>query len=171
MTQQFNEIFSNQDLLLLQDKLIQNSQTITTAESCTGGLIASYITSNSGSSAIFRGSIVTYCNEIKEQELKVSKTTMIEYGVVSKEVVSQMLKGVIAKFDADFAIAVSGVAGPTGGTKAKPVGTVVIGIMNKNGVQDIEVFHLKGDRNEVQIQASKISLKKIAKFIDLPLDK
>ena len=112
----------------IQDILKQNNLTITCAESCTGGLIASEITSISGSSSIFRGSIVTYCNEIKEQELDVKKETMIKYGVVSCEVVEQMLDGVLSKFDASIAIAVSGVAGPNGGTKDKPVGTVVIGV-------------------------------------------
>jgi nicotinamide-nucleotide amidase len=165
----FNNIFNNDDLLKLQEKLISQNQTITTAESCTGGLIASYITSNSGSSAIFRGSVITYCNEIKEQELNVQKETMIKYGVVSKEVVTQMLEGVLAKFDADFAVAVSGVAGPNGGTKEKPVGTVVVGAMSgfgtKNPSLDVEICHFEGDRNDVQIQSAKTALRKLQNLL------
>ena len=170
MDKQFDEIFSNDDLLKLQDYLISSNQTITTAESCTGGLIASYITSNSGSSSIFRGAVITYCNEIKEQELNVEKSTMIKYGVVSKEVVTQMLQGVLSKFGADFAVAVSGVAGPNGGTIAKPVGTVVVGAMSRDNNVDIEVCHFAGDRKDVQIQSAKTALYKIAKFVKLPID-
>lgn len=158
----FSDIFSNDDMNQLQKQLKKKNQTITCAESCTGGLIASMITEVSGSSAIFKGSIVTYCNEVKEQELDVKKETMIEFGVVSCEVVAQMLQGVLKKFNADFAVAVSGVAGPTGGTDKKPVGTVVIGACSQNNKKEIiQVFHFKGDRKEVQIQAAKTALKLI----------
>jgi len=143
----------------IQDILKQNNLTITCAESCTGGLIASEITSISGSSSIFRGSIVTYCNEIKEQELDVKKETMIKYGVVSCEVVEQMLDGVLSKFDASIAIAVSGVAGPNGGTKDKPVGTVVIGVKGIKGIQNIKVYHFKGSRIKVQQQSKDMAFR------------
>ncbi len=159
----YSDIFSQNDMVKLQTILKENNQTITCAESCTGGLIASYITENSGSSSIFKGSIVTYCNEIKEQELKVKKQTMIEHGVVSVEVVRQMCQGVLEKFDANFAIAVSGVAGPTGGTKNKPVGTVIIGVINKDNEAYIQKYHFEGDRKDVQIQAAKTALKNIFK--------
>jgi len=161
----FDNIFNNNDMIKLQNRLRDNNQTITCAESCTGGLIASMLTEVSGSSSIFRGSIVTYCNEIKEQELNVEKETMIEYGVVSCEVVEQMCIGTLKKFDADFAIAVSGVAGPGGGTEKKPVGTVVIGVVSKSGDKNIEIYNFKGDRKEVQIQAAKTALKKNFKIL------
>ncbi len=154
-----SNIFNHDDMVKLQMLLKANNQTVTSAESCTGGLIASKITEVSGSSSIFRGSIVTYCNEIKEQELNVNKQTMIENGVVSIEVVREMLNGVLMKFDASFAMAVSGVAGPNGGTKSKPVGTVVIGVMNKNYDEIIKIYHFKGDRKEIQEQASQWALK------------
>ncbi len=141
-------------LIEIEDILRKNNWTITCAESCTGGLIASKITEISGSSDIFKGSIVTYCNEIKEQELGVKKETMIKYGVVSIEVVNEMLDGVLKKFNATYAIAVSGVAGPNGGTKEKPVGTVVIGIKNIFGFSKIEKFHFDGDRKTVQKSSS-----------------
>lgn len=145
----------------LQSLLKQNNQTITCAESCTGGLIASMITAVSGSSSIFKGSVVTYCNEIKEQELGVKKETMIKHGAVSTQTVDEMLIGVIKKFDSDFAIAVSGVAGPTGGTKDKPVGTVVIGIMKKNENPQSWTFSFNGGRQEVQEAAANMSFLKI----------
>ncbi len=167
----FDYIFNNNDLITLEELLKDRNETITTAESCTGGLIASMITSISGSSEIFKGGIVTYSNEIKEQELGVLKETMIEHGAVSKEVVTQMLEGAAKKFSADYAIAVSGVAGPNGGTETKPVGTVVIGVINaKANIIDIEVCHFEGDRKSIQMQASKEALKKVFKFIQKTLD-
>ena len=156
----YNNIFSQEDMISFQTKLKEQNKTITCAESCTGGLISSMITEQSGSSSIFKGSVVTYCNEIKEQELNVKKQTMIDFGVVSIEVVREMLQDVLKKFNADFAMAVSGVAGPTGGTDKKPVGTVVIGVMTKNNEEDIRIYNLNGSRKEVQIQSAKIALKK-----------
>ena len=156
----YDDIFNEQDMIKFQNMLKHNNKTITCAESCTGGLIASMITEISGSSNIFKGSVVTYCNEIKEQELGVKKDTMIKYGVVSVEVVREMLEGVLKKFDADFAMAVSGVAGPTGGTENKPVGTVVIGVMCRDKEENIKIYNFKGSRKEVQFQASKTALKR-----------
>ena len=155
----YDEIFSHDNMIEFQNILIENNETITTAESCTGGLVSSMITEISGSSSIFRGSVVTYCNDIKEQELNVKKETMIQFGVVSTEVIEEMLIGVIKKFDANYAIAISGIAGPNGGSKEKPVGTVSIGVLAQNGNKKIDIFHFKGDRKEVQIQAAKMALK------------
>jgi len=151
-------VFTGQDMITLQNILRKNNWTITCAESCTGGLIASKITEVSGSSSIFNGSIVTYSNEIKEQELNVKKETMIKYGVVSIEVVDEMLDGVLKKFDASFAIAVSGVAGPNGGTKNKPVGTVAIGIKGVNNIKDTQIYHFNGDRKDIQIASANKAL-------------
>lgn len=155
------------DLMIqqLQDILIQNNETITCAESCTGGQIASKITSISGSSSVFKGSIVTYCNEIKEQELGVKKQTMIDHGAVSIQTVQEMLEGVLKKFDANYAIAVSGVAGPNGGTKDKPVGTVVIGVLSSFGRKKIETYHFEGGRHEVQQQAVEQSFSLIFEIL------
>nr|WP_269090649.1 CinA family protein [Aliarcobacter butzleri] len=157
-------------MIELQDILRNNKKTITTAESCTGGLVASMITKVSGSSDIFNGSIVSYSNKIKNQELNVNNETLEKFGAVSTEVVNEMLDGAIKKFEADFAIAISGIAGPTGATKNKPVGTVVIGISDANNAKTIDTFYFKGTREEVQIQAAKTSLKKILKFVKKTLD-
>ena len=137
-----------------QKRLKEQNKTITCAESCTGGLIASKITSISGSSSIFKGSVVTYCNEIKEKELNVNKQTMINNGVVSIQVVEEMLNGVLKKFDASIAIAVSGIAGPGGGSINKPVGTVVIGIKSTCGYANIQNYLFEGDRIEIQKKAT-----------------
>ncbi len=163
--------FTQNDMIKMQNILRQNNETITCAESCTGGLIASEITKIAGSSSIFKGSIVTYCNEVKEKELGVSKQTMIDNGVVSIEVVNEMLDGVIKKFDASYAVAVSGVAGPGGGTKDKPVGMVVVGACTSNGLKDTQIYHFKGDRISVQNQAKNKALEKVFKFISKTLDK
>ncbi|MCT7548922.1 CinA family protein, partial [Aliarcobacter butzleri] len=136
----FKKIFNKKDMIELQDILRNNKKTITTAESCTGGLVASMITKVSGSSDIFNGSIVSYSNKIKNQELNVNNETLEKFGAVSTEVVNEMLDGAIKKFEADFAIAISGIAGPTGATKNKPVGTVVIGISDANNVKIIDTF-------------------------------
>lgn len=167
----YDDIFSSNDMIQMQEMLKKLGQTITTAESCTGGLIASLITEISGSSSVFQGAVVTYCNEVKEQELNVQKQTMINYGAVSPQVVEQMLDGVLKKFNADYAVAVSGVAGPTGGTKDKPVGMVVVGATTKTGEKSIDIYQFDGDRKQVQIQAAKTALKKVFKFIQKSLDK
>ena len=167
----FNHIFNEDDMIKLQTLLRANNQTITTAESCTGGLVASMITKISGSSDIFNGSIVTYSNKIKNQELHVKNKTLEKFGAVSIEVVDEMLIGVLKKFDANFAIAISGIAGPNGGTRNKPVGTVIIGISDENNHKIVNIYNFKGSREEVQIQAAKYSLKKILKFIENTLDK
>ena len=114
--------------------LLQQQATLATAESCTGGYLAHLITSISGSSAYFKGSVVSYANEIKINELGVNPAAIEKHGAVSQQVVEQMAVGVLKKFKVDYAVATSGVAGPTGGTAEKPVGTVWIAVANKNGV-------------------------------------
>lgn len=167
----YESLFNDKDMLDFQNLLRKHNKTLTTAESCTGGLIASMITEVSGSSDIFNGAVITYSNKIKQQELNVNKKTLLDNGAVSIEVVNEMLSGVIKKFNSDFAIAVSGVAGPNGGTKDKPVGTVVIGIIGKDIGQNIEIHKFEGTRKEVQIQTAKYSLKKLLKFFQKTLDK
>ena len=100
--------------------------TMATAESCTGGNIAGLMTSVAGSSAYFLGGVVSYCNEVKHRVLGVSAEDLQTYGAVSRQVVEQMVRGAMRVIGADCAVATSGVAGPGGGTSAKPVGTVWI---------------------------------------------
>jgi len=167
----YDSIFNQEQMTQLQEILRVNNKKITCAESCTGGLIASMITSRSGSSDIFDGSVVSYSNNVKIKELNVKEKTLNNFGAVSLEVVHEMLTGSLKKFNADFSIAVSGIAGPNGGTKEKPVGTVVIGITAKNTTSKADVFVFEGNREEVQIQAAKTALKEILKFVQKTLDK
>ena len=106
--------------------LVQNKLTIGTAESCTGGRIANIITSYAGSSAYFKGGIVSYCNEVKRQVLGVSGSDLEQFGAVSQTVVEQMAEGAIRILGCDCAVATSGIAGPGGAVPGKPVGTVWI---------------------------------------------
>ncbi|HFU76793.1 MAG TPA: CinA family protein, partial [Arcobacter sp.] len=110
--------------------LKENKQTISFAESCTGGKIVAEFTAISGVSSVLMGSVISYANEIKSEWLGVKEQTLIDHGAVSKECVEEMLTGILKMASADYAIAVSGIAGPTGGTNEKPVGTVYIGIKN-----------------------------------------
>lgn len=115
--------------------LVKFKQKITVAESCTGGLIASQITAIAGASATFEAGFVTYSNEMKTKMLGVPTTTLATHGAVSKETVLAMAKGALAASNADYAIAVSGIAGPDGGTQDKPVGSVWIAWGNKHTLQ------------------------------------
>jgi len=106
-----------------------------TAESCTGGAIAASITSVPGSSAIFKGSVVAYDNQIKQSMLGVSDEALQEHGAVSESVVRQMAAGARERLGVDYAVATSGVAGPGGGSIEKPVGTVWIALSGPRGVE------------------------------------
>ncbi len=145
------------------EKLLQHEKEITCAESCTGGLIASMITSHPGVSKIFKGSLVTYDNKIKEHWLLVEEEVLKNFGAVSEQCVSQMLEGALKITGAEFAMAVSGIAGPTGGTPQKPVGTVYIGAACKSGEKIVERLFFKGDRNYIQKQAAIYAFKLLLK--------
>lgn len=115
------------------NKLKEKGLTVATAESCTGGLVASGLTDVSGSSEVFIGGIVSYSNDIKMDELEVSPIDIEKYGAVSEEVVKQMAKGVREKYDVDISVSTSGIAGPGGGSTEKPVGTIAVGVSFKSG--------------------------------------
>tara|TARA_B110000285_G_scaffold86632_1_gene99281 strand:+ start:333 stop:1574 length:1242 start_codon:yes stop_codon:yes gene_type:complete len=119
----------------LGDILKAKGLTVSTAESCTGGLIAHQLTTVSGSSAYFHGSVVAYDNKIKRNVLGVKAETLEEFGAVSEETVSEMVQGVLKVMETNYAIAVSGIAGPTGGTPTKPVGTIWVAVGNANEIR------------------------------------
>lgn len=119
---------------VIGDMLRNKKATLATAESCTGGYIAHLLTSVSGSSDYFIGSVVSYANQIKINELGVNPADIENHGAVSQQVVEQMAKGVLQKYGVDYAVATSGVAGPNGGTPDKPVGTVWIAVATKTTV-------------------------------------
>ena len=143
--------------------LIKENISITTAESCTGGLIASEIVKHQGVSAIYSGSIVSYSNEIKHKLLGVSEEVLENFGAVSSECVKEMLIGVEKIFGSDISIAVSGIAGPDGGSREKPVGTVFIGVKYKNSLK-IEKNLFKGDRIQIQQSTKNRALEMVENF-------
>ena len=148
---------TKQNTIDIINSLKERNETITFAESCTGGLIAAQFTAIAGVSSVLMGSTVTYANEIKSKWLDVKEQTLIKHGAVSKETVEEMLIGILKMAKADHAIAVSGIAGPTGGTSEKPVGTVYIGIKNKdNSIVQLHLF--KGNREAVQEQATNTAI-------------
>jgi len=140
---------------VISDLFHEKNITLATAESCTGGYIAHLITSISGSSNYFKGSIVSYANEIKTNELKVLQGDIDRFGAVSQQVVEQMAMGVLNKMDTDYAVSTSGVAGPLGGSDEKPVGTVWIAVASKNGV--ISKKFLFGNDRAINIQKAAIT--------------
>ena len=141
----------------LQQLCIEKGVSIAVAESCTAGLIASKLTTLPGSSSYFNGGVVAYKNEIKIKILGVSQSIIDEKTEVSVEVVNQMAKSVLEKFDANFAIATTGYAGPAGGTNKNPIGTVFIAIASVVGVV-VNRFVFLGDRQSVVNQASESAL-------------
>jgi PncC family amidohydrolase len=141
----------------LQQLCIEKGVSIAVAESCTAGLIASKLTSLPGSSSFFKGGVVAYQNEIKTKILGVRQSIIDEKTEVSVEVVNQMAKSVLEKFDANFAIATTGYAGPAGGTNKNPIGTVFIAIASVVAVV-VSRFVFLGDRQSVVNQASESAL-------------
>ena len=135
--------------ILLVEKLLQKGLKISTAESCTGGLLSALITQVSGASEIFEETIVTYSNEAKMRELGVKKETLDRYGAVSHNTAYEMCAGICKHTGADIGIGITGIAGPTGGTEDKPVGTVFIGICVRGEISVMEM-HFDGDRDKVR---------------------
>tara|TARA_B110000902_G_scaffold25123_1_gene27570 strand:+ start:1596 stop:2855 length:1260 start_codon:yes stop_codon:yes gene_type:complete len=119
-------------------ELLKRNATLATAESCTGGYIAHLITRVAGASAYYKGSILAYDNSIKETVLGVKTETLLAFGAVSEQVVEEMALGIKKIMKVDYAVATSGIAGPSGGTKEKPVGTVWTAIAGPNGVQSVK---------------------------------
>ena len=133
--------------------------TLATAESCTGGLVAKRITDISGSSAMFEGGVVSYSNDVKMKILGVSAATLAEHGAVSEETAREMALGAKERLGADIAVSTTGIAGPTGGTDEKPVGTVCFGVASRLGVKTYtEHFGEELTRDAVRRLASDFAL-------------
>lgn len=137
--------------------LAQNWQ-LATAESCTGGLISAAITEIAGSSAWFDRGFVTYSNEAKVELLGVSLLTLHAHGAVSEQTVREMLAGALARSVAHVAVAISGIAGPAGGTEDKPVGTVCFGWQRRGYPARCVTLHLDGDRGAVRAAGTRVAL-------------
>lgn len=141
-------------------KLIAGKRTVATAESCTGGLIGELITSLPGSSAAFLGGAITYSNAEKVRQLGVRQATLDAHGAVSEETVREMAAGARERFGSEFAVAVSGVAGPDGGTPEKPVGTVWIALASPRGIQT-KKLSWPGTRDQIRSLSAWWALKLI----------
>jgi nicotinamide-nucleotide amidase len=135
--------------------MAERELTLSTAESCTGGYIAHLITQHPGSSKVYFGGAVSYSYELKESILGVKNETLWQYGAVSKETVTEMVEGALLNFKSDYAIAVTGIAGPDGGTEEKPVGTVWIGVANAQ--KTVTKKFLFGNKRQQNIERTAIA--------------
>ena len=145
--------------------LIIRQKSLSVAESCTGGLLAQRLTSLPDSSRYFRAGLVTYCNQSKIRMLGLKPALLQRHGAVSTETAEAMAQAVRTLFDADFGISITGIAGPSGGTRAKPVGTVFVAVATA-----VETLCLKcqfeGTRDQIRRQASSQALKLLFEFLD-----
>lgn len=147
------------------EKLRKTGGTVATAESCSGGLISHRITNVPGSSAYFKGGAVTYSNEAKVRILGVDERSLEEYGAVSEQVASEMADGARERFTTDYAVACTGVAGPTGGTEDKPVGLVYVAVATPGGTR-VERCLFEGDRERIKEQTADRALTMLLESIE-----
>jgi len=153
----------NQLLSELKKILIENNLTLSSAESCTGGLISSYLTDIDGASAFIFQNFVTYSNDAKTKFLGVSPSTLETFGAVSKQTAREMSEGLL-KYTT-CSIATTGILGPTGGTKEKPVGLVYIGLGFKDKIKVIKYISDKKSRYEIKVDIVETALKEFLNFI------
>ena len=138
--------------------LLANGQKLATAESCTGGWVAQCLTAIAGSSDWFERGFVTYSNDAKQEMLGVARETLDRHGAVSVATAQAMAQGALRRSRADWSVAITGIAGPTGGSPDKPVGTVCFGWAGPDGFTTTELCHLAGSRAEVRAQSVAYSL-------------
>ena len=153
-------IYAEGDLTLeevVEQLLLEKKQTLALAESCTGGLISRRITRIAGSSAYYYGGAVTYSNDAKMKFLGVKPTTLAEHGAVSEETAMEMSQGIRSRTGASIGLSVTGVAGPSGGSKEKPVGTVWMSIAQEKR-HEARTFHFHGERERIILGASQAAL-------------
>lgn len=143
--------------MALTKLLIKKKYTMTTAESCTGGMIAARMVNAPGVSAVLKSGFITYANEAKEEMLGVSHDTLEKFGAVSRETAEEMAEGAVKAAHTDAAVAVTGIAGPDGGTKEKPVGLVYIGV-NVRGNVEVREYHFSGSRQKIRESVTAAAL-------------
>jgi nicotinamide-nucleotide amidase len=141
----------------VQSLLIEHGATVATAESCTGGMLGEFLTRTPGSSAVYRGGVVAYHNDIKERALGVTREVLDTYGAVSAQTVEAMATAVRNLYGATFGLAVSGVAGPDGGSEEKPVGTFYVGFASPDGVTSLPCLY-PSERGNVRTYAAYVAL-------------
>tara|TARA_Y100000817_G_scaffold274617_1_gene234986 strand:+ start:68 stop:562 length:495 start_codon:yes stop_codon:yes gene_type:complete len=156
-------------LILLKNKCKNKNYKISLAESCTGGLLSSYITSLKGSSNFFNGSVISYSNDLKKSLLYVNKNTLKLYGAVSRQTALEMAKGLQRRTGSEILVSITGVAGPDGGSKATPIGCVFFGIGIKNKskykYKTFKKIFKETSRNKIQIASSEYAINLILKEI------
>lgn len=160
-------IVSDQDETLSQtvfNQLSQLNQTLSVAESCTGGYISHQLTQIPGASKVFVGSVISYSNSVKHHQLGVESTLFETVGAVSEQVVTQMVTGVRERLQTDYAIAISGIAGPEGGSEDKPVGTVFIGVSSAKS-HVVNRFHFSGNRMQIIERSNNMALAMLLEMI------
>jgi nicotinamide-nucleotide amidase len=157
-------LIDEQTLKRVSDLLKQRNFTIANAESCTGGLIAHYLTNISGSSDYFDRGVVSYSNEAKIELLDVSEDLIIKYGAVSNQVAQAMAEGIRKKSNVDIGISTTGIAGPTGGTNEKPVGLVYISISTSDETI-VQKFQFSGDRLQVKESTCNAALQMLLNIL------
>ena len=145
---------------------ITSAATLATAESCTGGLIGGALTSVSGSSKAFLGGVVSYSNTSKMEILGVEETLIAKHGAVSEAVAAQMAGNVRRRFGSDYAISATGIAGPTGGSPEKPIGTVFIGLANRTGSRAYHYLFENADRETIRRKTVQASLRHLHHAIE-----
>ncbi|MBQ7756168.1 MAG: CinA family protein [Oscillospiraceae bacterium] len=151
--------------------LRQQGSSVSTAESCTGGMLAQAITSVSGASEIFEMGVVSYSNRIKSMLLDVPEDILLEYGAVSQQTAVLMAQGVLKKSGSDIGVGITGIAGPTGGTKDKPVGTVYVAVVkNCDGEQKILVRNLALYKEEKELTRDKARELTVQKALEMILE-
>jgi nicotinamide-nucleotide amidase len=156
----------NDDTLetVIQKMLTETKRSVSVAESCTGGMIAEKITNVPGSSMCFKQSVVTYSNEAKMQMLNVKKETLEQFGAVSEQTANEMLNGILNLSKAEYAVSVTGIAGPDGGSIEKPVGLVYIGV-SFNGNNEVNKFQFLGTRQDIRERATNVALDSLRRLI------
>ena len=151
----------------IQETMIERGLTLATAESCTGGLIAFALTEISGSSDYFVGGLVSYSNGLKERELGVEHETLEHHGAVSAQTCVAMAEGARRRYGADVAVAVTGIAGPGGGTDAKPVGLTYVAVADAQG-HEVRRFAWSDDRHGNKMRSAEAALALVAERLDAP---
>lgn len=158
-------------MILSWDRLVKTASSkglkLSTVESCTGGLISSSMTDVPGASDCFLGGVTAYSNDLKISLADVKEDTLIKYGAVSQETATEMAEGFLRRSGADITLSVTGIAGPSGGTEEKPVGTVYIGIAVKGGETHVEGFLLRDlSRSDFKKETAERALSMLSATVD-----
>ena len=156
----------NNDTLesVIQKMLIETKRTVSVAESCTGGMVSTKLTDTAGSSMCFKQSVVTYSNEAKMQLLNFKKETLEQFGAVSEQTANEMLTGILALSKSEYAVSITGIAGPGGGSSEKPVGLVYIGV-SFNGNNEVNKCLFLGTRQDIRERATNVALDSLRRLI------